>query len=214
MSAAGRPLRALIALALGAALVFVVVSAIVVSSRAGGRAGASAPPPRLAARAEAERATPVPAWHLDGAGRARTSASLAALHREAGRVLEDPSGLAARIRALRGHPVVLNAWASWCPPCREELPLFAYASHRYGDRVAFLGADVDDDAGSARSLLSTVGLAYPSYATTRSGVASVAAVPGTPATVFIGSDGTIRHVHAGEYPSQAALVADVARYAS
>src|SRR3954447_1278004 len=54
--------------------------------------------------------------------------------------------LEARLRALRGHPIVLNAWASWCPPCREELPLLAAAAARYGRRAAFLGADVEDDA--------------------------------------------------------------------
>ena len=73
--------------------------------------------------------------------------------------------LGARLHSLRGRPVVLNAWASWCPPCREELPLFANASARFGRRITFLGADVEDSAANARRLLAEIPLGYPSYAT-------------------------------------------------
>jgi len=59
------------------------------------------------------------------------------LHQEADQLLGNQSALAARIQALGGYPVVINAWASWCDPCRLELGLFAAASVRYGRQVAF-----------------------------------------------------------------------------
>ncbi len=71
---------------------------------------------------------------------------LASLHQQADQLLGNQSALAERIRALRGYPIVVNAWASWCAPCRAEFALFAAASARYGRRVAFLGADTDDSA--------------------------------------------------------------------
>ena len=91
---------------------------------------------------------------------------LAALHQQAGQLLGGESALAARIRALRGYPIVINAWASWCAPCRSEFGLFASASARYGRRVAFLGADTDDSAGDARTFLAQHPVSYPSYQTT------------------------------------------------
>jgi thiol-disulfide isomerase/thioredoxin len=123
------------------------------------------------------------------------------------------SGLGKRLGALHGRPIILNAWASWCPPCRDELPLLGDASRTYGRRVAFLGADVDDDAAQARDLLADSGVPYPSYRTTRSELTRLAPVAGVPATVFIGRGGRLLYVHAGQYTDEAALSADIARYA-
>ena len=72
--------------------------------------------------------------------------------------------------ALRGYPIVINAWASWCAPCRSEFGLFATASARYGRRVAFLGADTNDSAGDARAFLTQHPVSYPSYQTSTSGL--------------------------------------------
>ncbi|MGN6275919.1 MAG: TlpA family protein disulfide reductase [Solirubrobacterales bacterium] len=117
--------------------------------------------------------------------------------------------LEARLRSLRGRPVVLNAWASWCPPCREELPLFANASARFGRRVAFLGADVEDGPAAARALLAEVPLGYPSYATSLTALGPLAPTTGTPFTDLIGSNGQVVRTHIGAYRSQEELDADV-----
>jgi cytochrome c biogenesis protein CcmG, thiol:disulfide interchange protein DsbE len=133
---------------------------------------------------------------------------LIALHAQAGRLL-DGEGLEGRLRSLRGYPIVLNAWASWCPPCREELPLFASAAARYGNRVAFLGADVEDDAGDARGLLAEIPVAYPSYSTSLADLHFLASTPGTPFTVFIDPKGKVTNVHIGAYRSEDELDTDV-----
>jgi cytochrome c biogenesis protein CcmG/thiol:disulfide interchange protein DsbE len=117
--------------------------------------------------------------------------------------------LQARLRSLRGHPVVLNAWASWCPPCREELPLLSTASARFGRRVAFLGADVEDGTASGRRLLAEIPLGYPSYATSLDSLRSLGAAAGTPFTLFIDRKGDVVGRHIGAYRSQQELDADV-----
>jgi cytochrome c biogenesis protein CcmG, thiol:disulfide interchange protein DsbE len=159
--------------------------------------------------------TPPPGASSPGATQRRLAGSpqpLVALHRQAGMLLSGDEGLGRRIAALRGFPIVLNAWASWCPPCREELPLFAAAAMSFGRRVAFLGADLEDDAGAAKQLLAEVGPAYPSYPATMPEASEISPVEGTPYTVFIGPDGQVRGRHIGAYSSQAALDTDIRAY--
>jgi len=127
--------------------------------------------------------------------------------RAATRLLD--GGLEDRLHALRGRPVVLNAWASWCPPCREELPLFAAAAGRYGRRVAFLGADVEDAAPEAEKLLAEIPLGYPSYSASLDQLRPLAQVTGTPFTVFIGRGGEVVGLHIGAYRSEQELDAGI-----
>jgi cytochrome c biogenesis protein CcmG/thiol:disulfide interchange protein DsbE len=138
---------------------------------------------------------------------------LAALHEQASQLVGSQSALSARLRSLRGYPVVLNAWASWCPPCRTEFPLFASASARYGRRVAFLGADSEDAAGNARSFLAQHPVSYPSYQMTNEALSPLAGVEGLPTTIFIGPSGKVVHLHIGQYNAQGTLDQDVETYA-
>lgn len=140
---------------------------------------------------------------------------LASLHSQASNLLQ--GGKAAfnqRRDGLRGHPVVVNGWASWCAPCRGEFPYFQKVGVQYGKRVAFMGLDVTDNAGDAKRFLGQFPVPYPSYADPRgTTMQSLAATAGLPNTVFYDAKGRRTFVHQGGYTSEAALAADVKRYA-
>jgi cytochrome c biogenesis protein CcmG/thiol:disulfide interchange protein DsbE len=138
---------------------------------------------------------------------------LTAVHAQAGRLLASEGALAARIHALRGYPVVINAWASWCTPCLAEFPLFASAAARYGHEVAFLGVDTDDSAADARSFLAKHRVGYPSYQSTSSQLSALAAIPGLPTTIFVNRAGKVVSVHVGQYDVQGTLDGDIQSYA-
>ena len=74
----------------------------------------------------------------------------------------DPSGLKQLLDQLKGTPVVVNFWASWCEPCKTETPLLVAAHRRDGDRVQFLGVDVQDSAAGARRFIAQQDMTYPS----------------------------------------------------
>mgnify|MGYP001279908494 CR=1 FL=1 len=140
-------------------------------------------------------------------------APLAGLHQQAGQLLAGQSAFTARLHALRGYPIVVNAWASWCTPCRKEFGLFAFASARYGRQVAFLGADTDDSAGDARAFLAQHLVSYPSYQTTIPGLSPLAPIQGLPTTIFINRAGKVVYVHTGQYEAQGTLNEDIDSYA-
>ncbi len=139
---------------------------------------------------------------------------LAALHGQASELLGSEPALAARLRALRGYPVVVNIWASWCPPCRAEFGLFASASARYGRRVAFVGADTEDQPGDAQSFLAAHHVSYPSYQLASYQLSSLlpGGLQGLPTTVYINRAGKVIYVHTGPYEAQGSLDADLNTY--
>ena len=111
--------------------------------------------------------------------------------------VRDPSGRV-ELGSLRGKPVVVNFWASWCVPCRKEMPDFEAAHQQFGDRVAFLGVNHQDGRTPARDLLRQTGVTYPSGSDPDGKVAADYGLRGMPSTVFISSDGQIVASRTGE----------------
>jgi thiol-disulfide isomerase/thioredoxin len=89
-----------------------------------------------------------------------------------------------------GRPVVLNLWASWCPPCREEMPDLDAAARRHPE-VLFLGIAVDDDPGAAAAAAGLIAVSYPIGIDDDGSVAEAFPSPGLPATFLIDGDGTL-----------------------
>ncbi|MCW2951775.1 MAG: redoxin protein [Conexibacter sp.] len=140
-------------------------------------------------------------------------APLADLHRRGGDVTGSKSDLDAQIRALRGYPIVINAWAHWCEPCKAELPFFQKASLRYGTKVAFLGLNVDDSTGSARSFIAEYPLPYPNFEDPKSAVfRSLGGSAGLPTTFFLDRTGKVVFPHQGQFRNEDDLLAAIRRY--
>jgi cytochrome c biogenesis protein CcmG, thiol:disulfide interchange protein DsbE len=121
--------------------------------------------------------------------------------------------LHSRIDALRGHPVVVNVWASWCGPCRSEFPDFQRVAARMGDEVAFIGVDSADSEDAARTFLDELPLPYPSVTDPDEEVKRELDLVGYPGTAFFDADGERVYVKQGPYTSADELRADVERYA-
>jgi thiol-disulfide isomerase/thioredoxin len=120
----------------------------------------------------------------------------------------------ARIRSLRGHPAVVNIWASWCGPCRFEFPVFQRVSARYGKRVAFLAVDSEDSAAAAGTFLREHPVPYPSYTDPHTDlVGSIGAGHGLPDTAFYNRSGELTYLRRGPYENDSDLEADLRHYA-
>lgn len=89
-----------------------------------------------------------------------------------------------------GRPVLLNLWASWCGPCRAEMPALDAASQSHSD-VLFLGVAVEDDPDAARGFAAEIGVSYPLAIDESDRVSRRYPSPGLPATYLIGVDGVI-----------------------
>jgi cytochrome c biogenesis protein CcmG/thiol:disulfide interchange protein DsbE len=141
--------------------------------------------------------------------------ALATLHRQANQLVGGgPDAFKAQLRRLRGHPVVVNKWASWCPPCRAEFPFFQSLSVKRGREVAFIGVDGNDNDGDARKFLKSFPVSYPSYRDPKLGIAAVFnAVQAFPSTAFYDRRGSLAYVHQGGYASESKLTRDIDRYA-
>jgi cytochrome c biogenesis protein CcmG, thiol:disulfide interchange protein DsbE len=140
---------------------------------------------------------------------------LAALYEQGDELLEGGTeAFEGRLRGLRGYPVVVNKWASWCGPCRAEFPFFQSQAAQRGDEIAFLGVNSNDGEDSARDFLVEFPVPYPSYLDPKLEIAAVfdAAVE-FPATAFYDTEGELAHVRRGGYANEDELTADIERYA-
>ena len=120
----------------------------------------------------------------------------------------------AQLAKLRGTPVVVNKWASWCPPCRAEFSYFRDQASKRCGKIAFLGVDSNDNDGDARKFLARLPVGYPSYVDGNNKIAaSFNGVQAFPTTVFYDRKGEVNFLHQGAYQSEEKLARDIARYA-
>lgn len=93
-------------------------------------------------------------------------------------------------------PAVVNLWATWCGPCRKELPAFQAVADQLQGRVAVLGVNQGDDAAPAAAYLADIGVTFPQYLDADGDLTAELRITGLPATLFVAADGSVE-VHSG-----------------
>jgi cytochrome c biogenesis protein CcmG/thiol:disulfide interchange protein DsbE len=161
--------------------------------------------------ADAENGEPAP----DFSALERAPEPLGSLYAQGDELIE--GGVPAferQLSELRGVPVVVNKWASWCGPCRAEFPHFQAEAAERGDEVAFLGVDANDSPDAARTFLEDLPLPYPSFSDPDEEIAErLEGAREFPSTAFYDSKGELVYVKRGGYASREDLAADIRRYA-
>jgi thiol-disulfide isomerase/thioredoxin len=113
-----------------------------------------------------------------------------------------PETLESKLRAFRGKPAVVNFWATWCEPCKNEMPRIVAAARKYKGRVHFLGVDVEDDTQAAARFAKRYNMPFRSIADTNGAIRRDASVVGLPETQFYSADGDLSFAHKGEIEAQ------------
>lgn len=108
----------------------------------------------------------------------------------------------ALLAELEGRPVLVNVWASWCGPCRQEAPHLTAAHAEYGNRVQFLGIDILDSRESARGFMREVGWTYPSVFDPRGEIRDGLGLIGQPVTLFYDRSGALIETWVGPIDRQ------------
>lgn len=158
-----------------------------------------------------EPASPPPDYEKALAG---APPELAAIYKRGNELI--PGGKSAyerQIEELRGYPIVVNVWASWCGPCRAEFPHFQQVSAKLGKEVAFLGVDSDDAEDAAATFLRDHPVPYPSFLDPDKKISVELVTPYyLPATIFYDRRGN-RYLRHGVYTSEEELIADIRKHA-
>jgi thiol-disulfide isomerase/thioredoxin len=122
-------------------------------------------------------------------------------------------GSAVRLSGLTGTPTIINLWASWCAPCREELPLLAKAHEAYGDDLRVIGVDFADAApDAALELAEQSGVTYPLLADPQGTTKAPLKVIGLPQTVFVDAQGRMVATERVAFRSYADLTAAIDKH--
>ena len=115
--------------------------------------------------------------------------------------LKSSTGENLRLSEYRGDVVMINFWATWCGPCRQEMPLLDDLYQRY-QRVGFnlLGVNIDDDSNRAMAMIRELGVDFPVLFDNRKEVSKMYDVDAMPVTVIVDREGNVRYVHQGYKP--------------
>jgi thiol-disulfide isomerase/thioredoxin len=140
---------------------------------------------------------------------------LAANVRDADKIVgEGEDAFQRRLDQLRGHRVVVNQWASWCEPCRFEIPFFRSMTAKYRKQVAFVGIDLQDERGAAEDFMRELPSGFPSvFDPDGSVTASLGGGQSSPTTFFLDEKGEVVNVKIGAYATADLLDQDIKRHA-
>lgn len=114
-----------------------------------------------------------------------------------------------RLRRLRGYPIVVNFWASWCGNCRVEFPYLQNLSASLGKRIAFIGIDAEDSDDAAHTWLKEAPVPYPSITDPDRDIADSLGVVGFPSTAFYDRQGELIFLKQGAYRGSEELEAQI-----
>jgi peroxiredoxin len=115
--------------------------------------------------------------------------------------LKSVDGANLRLSDYQGEVVLINFWASWCGPCRQEMPVLSELHDKY-KALGFtvLGINVEEESGKARKLLQEISVSFPVLLDNESVVSKLYNVVAMPSTVLIDRDGNMRYLHKGYKP--------------
>ena len=118
----------------------------------------------------------------------------------------DASGKEVQLQSLVGKPIILNFWASWCPPCKQEMPDFEAAYKKYGTDIQFMMVNMTDGGretiATAEKYIASQGYSFPVYFDTKQEAAIEYGVSAIPTTYFINAQGHIIAYAAGAITAQ------------
>lgn len=128
--------------------------------------------------------------------------------------LNTMQGESVRLSTLRGRPVLVSLWASWCPPCKAEMPAFEQVYRQYADQgftILAVNASNQDSLADAKAFVQANSLTFPILLDTQGQVAQLYNLRSLPTSFFISRDGVIREVVVGGPMSEAGLQIRVER---
>ena len=126
--------------------------------------------------------------------------------------LKSLDGSNMRLEEYRGQVVLINFWASWCGPCRQEMPLLDRLHHRYEDTgFAVLGVNVEGESAPAQDIVDKTNVTFPIVIDDGQKVSEMYNLEAMPSTFVVDRDGVVRYIHRGYKPGDEAKYVEVVK---
>jgi len=126
--------------------------------------------------------------------------------------LKSLEGSNLRLEEYRGQVVLINFWASWCGPCRQEMPLLDRLHHRYEDTgFAVLGVNVEGEVKPAQEIVDKTNVTFPVLIDEDQKVSEMYDLEAMPSTVVVDRDGVVRYIHRGYKPGDEAKYIEIVK---
>ena len=117
-----------------------------------------------------------------------------------------------RLEEYRGQVVLINFWASWCGPCRQEMPVLDQLHQRYEDTgFAVLGVNVEGETGPAQQIVDKTKVTFPVLIDTNQAVSEMYNLEAMPSTLVVDRDGNVRYIHLGYKPGDEAKYVEIVK---